>query len=235
MLPVTIVDDVSTTVSVHGHVFAIKGDAPNDEIKVDEKQTEVCKRLPRRHSVDFVQESTVIEFEKPDEKVKQDIWYSRDEYDIIRARNSLIVKMMKSGSFEENDEHSFRGLEHKLQDGCQQRRTNKYNALNAVLEEQDRQYSRGLVDNENIAQKYHRAAMSAREFAFYLGLKDAEKSYCRGPPKRDVYVAIDDNSTISDLDSKCSENTEQKKTRVARLFRSISMVKKDKNLRRASM
>lgn len=132
-------------------------------------------------------------------------------------------------------EHSFRGLEHKLQSGFKQRSANKYNALNAVLEEQDRQYARGRVDDENIAQKYHRAAMNARELAFYLGLKDAEKR--DGPPKRDVYVDNDDMSSVSDLDStQGSENTDQKKTRIARLFRNISQMKKDKKGgRRASM
>lgn len=101
MPPVAMVDDVSTTVSVHGHVFSVIGDAPK-EIKVEEKPV-AQKRVPRRHSVDFVTESTVIEFDKADEKTKQDIWYSRDEYEIIRARNSLIVKMMKTGAFEETE------------------------------------------------------------------------------------------------------------------------------------
>jgi hypothetical protein len=233
MPPVAGVDDMSTTVSVNGHVFSVEGNIP-DDIKAEDIRPATPKRRPRRHSVNFVTESKVIEFDKADEKVKQDIWYSRDEYEIIRARNSLIVKMMKTGSFEENDEHSFRGLEHKLKEGCKQRLANKYKALNAVLEEQDRQYGRGRVDDEYIAKKYRSAAMSAREFAFYLGLKDAERSL-GDPPKRDVYVNTDDTSTISDLDTQSSENTEQKKNRIVGLFRSISKMKSDKSRRRASL
>jgi len=91
------------------------------------------RTVSRRRSVDFVKPSAVVEIEKLNEEDRDQIWYSRDEYDIIKARNSLIVKMMKKGSFVENDEHSFRGLEHKLKEGFKQRRDNKFNALNCVL------------------------------------------------------------------------------------------------------
>lgn len=113
------------------------------------------RKIKRRHSVDFVISSPQVEeFDRVAEEDVQKLWYSRDEYDIIKARNSLIVKMVKLGEFEEGEDHSARGLEHKLRDGSRQRKANKYNALNAVLIEQDRQYNRGTMEPKKIAKAY---------------------------------------------------------------------------------
>ena len=195
------------------------------------------RTISRRRSVDFTGESTVIEVEKPDEIEREQIWYSRDEYDIIKARNSLIVKMTKKGNFVENEEHSFRGLEHKLKEGFKQRRDNKFAALNSVLEEQDRQYARGFKDYENIAHKYEQAVIDAKQLAFFLGIKDHEQSYAYQPPnlKNPVVLDDDDCSVVSDLASQCSEDTVQKKLRLKGLFSGISYRKKEKMHRRASM
>lgn len=141
-------------------------------------------KMKRRHSVDFKpapEQVQVQDIERMDEGTRTLCWYSRDEYDIIKARNSLIVKMMKTGHFRESDEHSFRGLEHKLKEGFKQRRANKFNALNAVLEEQDRQMAIGIVEPETIARKYRRVSLNAAETAFVIGVRDAEESLCYRP------------------------------------------------------
>jgi len=194
------------------------------------------RTITRRRSVDFSGENKVIEFEKPEEEERENIWYSRDEYDIIKARNSLIVKMMKKGNFTENEEHSFRGLEHKLRDGFKQRRDNKFAALNSVLEEQDRQYARGLKDDSNIAQKYEEVVINAKQSAFYLGMKDHEQSLAYQPPTMENPEDDDSEaSDISDLASQCSEDTQQKKMRLKSLFHHMSHRKKGQTSRRASM
>jgi hypothetical protein len=112
------------------------------------------------------------------EEEQEEVWYNRDEYDIIKARNALIVQMMKGGTFEESEEHTFRGLEHKLKEGYKKRRANKFNALNAVLEEQDSQYAKGRTDPDSIAEAYRLVSLDAKEKAFLLGSRDAEDSYC---------------------------------------------------------
>ena len=86
--------------------------------------------------------------------------------------------MMKTGHFKESDEHTFRGLEHKLKEGFRQRRANKFNGLNAVLEEQDRQYANGITKPETIAEKYGRISIRATEMAFVMARRDFENSYC---------------------------------------------------------
>lgn len=59
----------------------------------DGKLVEVApqrSRVSRRHSVGFKPETEmqqVVEFDMHDEETRDMSWYSRDEYDIIKARN----------------------------------------------------------------------------------------------------------------------------------------------------
>mmetsp|Transcript_20601 Transcript_20601/g.48896 ORF Transcript_20601/g.48896 Transcript_20601/m.48896 type:complete len:251 (-) Transcript_20601:166-918(-) len=186
-------------------------------------------RIKRRHSVDFKPPAEPEVVEKYDEEARTLCWYSKDEYDIIKARNSLIVKMMKTGHFRESDEHSFRGLEHKLKEGFKQRRANKFNALNAVLEEQDRQVSVGVIEPEKIAKKYRRVSLNAAETALVVGMRDAEESMVYQPgaapqPQRTVSPPPENNhsdapslqydSYGNEYDTIASEESEQQQERV---------------------
>lgn len=213
----------------------------------DEAKPQTSGKMRRRHSVDFAggeRLHKVVEYEGVDEEERGEVWYQREEYDIIKSRNSLIVKMMKAGSFEESEEHTFRGLEHKLKEGFKIRRNNKFNALNAVLEEQDRQYDRGQVDQEVIAKAYRRVSLNAKESAFVLATCDAQESYCydgSNPVSRrrslgdrlededdddnDEDVADGDDET--DMDTICSEDSKKKKTRLRRLFGGVSRSRKE--------
>jgi hypothetical protein len=207
-------------------------------------------KMRRRHSVDFIGGHKVLEIDKPHEDSKQDIWYNREEYDIIKARNSLIVKMMKTGSFRESDEHTFRGLEHKLKDGFKQRRSNKFAALNAVLEEQDRQMSRNQSSPTVIADAYRRVSLNARETAFAIGLRDTEESltFVERPIGEITGKTInvdpsenedEDDLTECDVDTACSEESTAKRNRLMRLFSNVSRkreVRKGQRMsRRSSM
>lgn len=140
-----------------------------DDAGSNEKKPSTASPIPQ---------TSVFEYDGPTEEEQVEVWYSRDEYDIIKARNNLIIKMMKGGTFKESDEHTFRGLEHKLKDGFKRRRANKFNALNAVLEEQDTQFAKGRADPDSIAEAYRLVSLSAKETAFLLGSRDAEESYC---------------------------------------------------------
>lgn len=226
MPPVAMLDDASNA------SFSVK------EGIMKEPQALDRRKVQRRHScVAFVGEHTIVEFDKADEEIKEEIWYSKDEYDIIKARNKLIVKMMKTGKFEETDEHSFRGLEHKLKKGFEERRSSKFNSLNAVLTEQDRQYSRGLRSADTIAEEYERVAYTSREAAVQTALKDAEECYVNDPTKLSLVVSDDDVSIISDLDTVFDDEneTQQRKMRLRTMFGGLANRKKNKSQRRASM
>jgi hypothetical protein len=193
------------------------------------------KGARRRHSLTFG-DNNVYEFDRADDASHEDIWYTKEEYEIIKARNRVLVKMKKSGKFEESDEHSFRGLEHKLKDGNEKRKSFKFDALNAVLEEQDRQYNRGLKDAEDIARRYRETASAAQETAIIAALKDAEAVVV----DREIIVDVDeydddDGSVVSDLQTISSDDTQQKRTRLQHLFNGISQMKTRKSHRRASM
>jgi hypothetical protein len=201
-------------------------------------------KMRRRHSVDFTSGHKVLEIDKPDQELKEEIWYSREEYDIIKARNSLIVKMMKTGSFRESDEHTFRGLEHKLKDGFKQRRSNKFAALNAVLEEQDRQMNRSLTKPDVIAEAYRRVSLNARETAFAIGLKDTEQSLVfeeraigeiTGKTISVDPSENDDEDELTDIETVCTEESTAKKNRLRRLFSNVSRKRDTRMSRRSSM
>ena len=192
------------------------------------------KGTRRRHSLTFG-DNNVFEIDRADDASHEDIWYSKEEYEIIKARNRVLVKMKRSGKFEESDEHSFRGLEHKLKDGNEQRKAYKFDALNAVLEEQDRQYNRGLKDAEDIARRYRETASAAQETAIITALKDAEAVVVDTEIIVDVDDYDDDTSVVSDLQTVGSDDTQQKKTRLQHLFNGISQMKTRKSHRRASM
>jgi hypothetical protein len=188
----------------------------------------------RRHSLTFG-ENNVFEIDRADDLSHEEIWYSKEEYDIIKARNRVLVKMKKSGRFEENEEHSFRGLEHKLKDGNEKRKSFKFDALNAVLEEQDRQYAQGLQDSEDIARRYRERASAAQETAITIAIHDAEAAF-----DGDMIVDVDDfddddASALSDLNTVSSEDTTQKRRRLRYLFKGISQMKTRTANRRASM
>ena len=204
-----------------------------------------------RRSVDFLDQAEfqVFEFEMYGDHEREIVWYSREEYDIIKARNSLIIKMMKAGTFEESEEHSFRGLEHKLKEGFKKRRNHKFNALNAVLEEQDKQYNKSSIDQEIIASAYREVSLAAKEAAFENACRDAEGSYSyKGEPVPktlfDGHMSFQEEEELpagdtSDIDTVCSEDT-RGSMRKSRMGRFLANVKKNKEgrtkmRRRASM
>ena len=161
MPPVAQLDDISTA------SFSVGG------LSKDSSEG-TGRRVQRRRSVGFSGEAVVVhEVDKVSNEIQHDVWFTKDEYDIIKARNSLIVKMKKAGQFKESEDHTFRGLEHKLKSGFKARRAAKYNALNAVLEAQEHQIRKGEDFPELIREAYLEIAKQARELALEIGEQDA--------------------------------------------------------------
>jgi hypothetical protein len=69
-----------------------------------------------------------------------------------------------------------RGLEGKTVTGLHRRRQLKTNAREAVLEEQERQWQRGIRDAEAIADAYVLCAELAQVSAYMLGLRDEREA-----------------------------------------------------------
>jgi beta-lactamase class A len=72
--------------------------------------------------------------------------------------------MRLGGTFDEN-EYSRSGLEHRTSDGIRIRRENKSAAVNAVLDEQDRQVAGNFLDEQELANIYTDCVYSSQVIA----------------------------------------------------------------------
>lgn len=162
---------------------ALTGAITSSSIAREHSQNSKSRR--RRRNVDFSTDIVTHEVEHMEDLPGDLIWYSKEEYDMIKGRNSQIVKLIKSGEFEENDDYSCRGLEHKLKEIFRQRRANKFNALNAVLEEQDRQINRGgaITDDTLICAAYQTVTMRCAASAHTIACRDYRFSLNYNPDK----------------------------------------------------
>jgi hypothetical protein len=106
------------------------------------------------------------------------VWYEQSEFDEIKKRFLQTIRLM---SFHENqiivdnnddDNHCIRGLEYRTSEGAAIRQENKWNALNAVLDEQDRQRQLGTRNDKLLCQVYMRENRLSRLNALKLGILD---------------------------------------------------------------
>lgn len=94
---------------------------------------------------------------------------------MIRASYSVTVRFMTAGRcLEESDEHCTRGLEYRTPQGSQKRQANKWNAVEAVLDEQHRQCEEGVNDDESLSRVYKTVGDRCQMEALERGLADAE-------------------------------------------------------------
>lgn len=75
-------------------------------------------------------------------------------------------------------EHCTRGLEYRTPEGSQKRQANKWNAIEAVLDEQQRQREEDMSNDENISSVYKSVSFQCQQEALERGLADAEALSC---------------------------------------------------------
>jgi len=98
-----------------------------------------------------------------------------EEQDKEERKKDMIktVKLMRSGKTEEDSDVCFRGLEHMQSTACMEQRTNnKQCVVDAVLDEQDQQWSTGYSDDAAIAKASTCTSQWAREKALQSGSSD---------------------------------------------------------------
>ena len=107
-------------------------------------------------------------------------WYSAEQFQHMRKdRKRLVRAFEKNGGSDEDD---FRGLECKTKAGMAKRQFNIMDAMNAVLDEQERQDGLGCGSRhkdmpdpaEEIASLYRRYSFTCQLAAEQLGKEDAE-------------------------------------------------------------
>ena len=108
-----------------------------------------------------------------DDEDFQLIWYTKDDFKLMKKEYTSIVKKMAKGFPLAEDEEP-RGLEHKTPIGSKKRHKNRLVAIDAVLREQDRQWERNRLDSEFVAELYIQASAHCRLQASIVARNDEE-------------------------------------------------------------
>jgi hypothetical protein len=136
------------------------------------------------------------------EKIIHDVWFSKRDFEEMKKSFSQTLRAMSQYESDlDNEEHCFRGLEYRTREGELERRRNKWNALNAVLDEQDRQKSLGIGNDKLLCQIYKTESNMCQQQALLLGKKDEMVA-------KAVYFEIEQdkmNMYDTSIDSECSE------------------------------
>jgi hypothetical protein len=99
-------------------------------------------------------------------------WYKRDDIATIKAECTATVTMILKAQPLRTDLYCARGLEFRTPRGLQRRQANKRNAIDVVLDEQDRQIDQNIHDAKKLATVYHQVSVRCHEAAHQLGLHD---------------------------------------------------------------
>jgi hypothetical protein len=92
-------------------------------------------------------------------------WLNADDMQSIRREIRCTVEMMRWGDTFDENEYSRSGLEHRTSDGSRIRRENQSAAVNAVLDEQDRQFEGNYLDEQELADIYADCVYSSQVIA----------------------------------------------------------------------
>jgi hypothetical protein len=149
----------------------------------------------RRMSVSFLQSVLVCEIRCMTDREIQAVWYGADDYAAMKADcKSTSATIMAQEDLDLNT-HCARGLERNLHGSMQRRRKNRSDALFAVLDEQEAQWTNRENDVAFLAEIYgdcsapcrasaHRNAQLDQRDAFaYYGIKRQHL-----PPKQSAIV-----------------------------------------------
>lgn len=124
----------------------------------------------------FVRETLHIADYEPHEVMAT--WYQKDEMAQMKADMVDTVRSMLRGELEhDSDEQCMRGLESRTRIGANKRQENKLRALEAVLDEQDREFEAGFIDERAISLVYQRVSLRCRNEAHERGVRDEIEAY----------------------------------------------------------
>ena len=119
------------------------------------------------------------------EEDMNDVWYNEVEFRDMKRACVQVIRKMIAGALPHDDDNdnddqegeieTTRGLETKTPKGSDVRRKNRYAALFAVLDEQDRQRDDYREPDSNyIAQLYHQSSAHCQMKAFLVAEEDAK-------------------------------------------------------------
>jgi hypothetical protein len=137
----------------------------------------------------------------------QNIWYIKEEFKVMKKESiPIIKKLVQKLPLDDNEEA--RGLEHKTPNGSKLRQQNRYQAMDAVLLEQERQWERDRKDDNYIAQIYRQSSAHCQMSAYLIGQKDAEEVAAMEVQMEET-ATEDNNETTSSSKAEESEFEEK--------------------------
>lgn len=114
----------------------------------------------------------------------KDVWYDQNDYDSFRNDTKECIRLVQTRSTNLLDDTIYcsRGAECRTTDRLKARSSARTKALNAVMDEQERQWDSStesssttfVYDDEAIAQLYYRCTLASRRQAQLVGLSDAQ-------------------------------------------------------------
>ena len=102
-------------------------------------------------------------------------WYTDHDFQVMKHSVKVGAKFCDKGLIDRNDQaHEFpaRGLENFTKKGKEQKIKNKRLARDAVLDEQDRQRAKGIVDEEAIKRAYQGVSIVCQLAAHSTAVQD---------------------------------------------------------------
>lgn len=105
-------------------------------------------------------------------------WYSPDEYDDIEQEMIEDFKKLQGGMLLDDDSYCSRGLEQYLEMNAILRKENTRKAIEAVLDEQDRQLQLEYYNEEAISEAYQNVAEPCALWASIVGHRDEQEVTC---------------------------------------------------------
>jgi len=157
--------------------------------------------IKRRRSIQFSEDVNVRKIQptsKVNGAVKEELWYQGDEYNTIKKKTFALLKKVDSNGINNGKKYCTRGLE-KYMECPQKRESEKYQAWDSVLMEQEMQRELNIYDDESLGRFYkqtsnlsvveatNRAALDAEEVAsFYQPPPQAEKEQQQQQQQQDT-------------------------------------------------
>lgn len=134
-----------------------------------------------KRNVTFFGQVRVFETIHRDDYTEEELvlaWYRKRDFTMIKAMFAGTVQQLANGTYQgDSDYETARGLEYRHREGAMRRKTNKLNALYAVLDEQERQWRKGYENDEELSAIFIKCNMHCRKAAHDLAVKDEEE--CR--------------------------------------------------------
>lgn len=123
-------------------------------------------------------------------KERNEVWYSRVEYETILRACSKQINMLDRGKPLKDRKFCARGLESNTRVQAGTKTMNRYLAYQAVLCEQERQLRAGVVvlDDNEIAQLYYATSYSCQLWARAVGLADQREAQVIHDESEELYL-----------------------------------------------